>query len=74
MATTFKTGDHVKYTGKFLKSVGWYTNVPKDGRVNNVRDFNGRQLVNVTWCDNEEPMNTLACNLMLAGKPDYSNM
>ena len=36
----YKPGDIVRHTTKFLRSVGWYTNVPINGCVREVRDEN----------------------------------
>ncbi len=36
--TTFKVGDVVTFKALFLRSVGWYTDVPKNGCVIEVVD------------------------------------
>jgi len=33
MKTEFKTGDIVCHKAEFLRSVGWYTNVPINGKI-----------------------------------------
>ena len=70
---TFKTGDIVKYTSKFLKSVGMYTNVPIDGVVLGI---SGMGYPRVRWCDDlrAEGQSVHPSNIMLADKPDYSGM
>jgi hypothetical protein len=47
----FKIGDIVCLRAAFLRSAGWCLNVPRDGRVEDVSHFNGRQLLYVDWCD-----------------------
>lgn len=71
---TFKVGDIVKHTADFLRCTGWYTNVPKNGRVVEAEDpttlpKGSPQMVEVQWCDREYPARILATNLMLASKP-----
>ena len=47
----FSVGDIVRHTGEFLRSVGWYTNVPINGKVTNVSD----RYVYVLWSDRNKP-------------------
>ncbi|MDP3766913.1 MAG: hypothetical protein Q8S13_02765 [Dehalococcoidia bacterium] len=72
--TIFAPGDIVKYTSKFLRSTGWYTNVPIDGRVESVRMRRGGEpdVLRVLWNDRDEPVSVLASNVMLARKPDLT--
>jgi len=51
-AETFSVGDKVKHKREFLRSIGWMTNVPRNGVVRSVTDgFSGRQLLEVAWSD-----------------------
>ena len=51
-AETFSVGDKVKHKRDFLRSIGWMTNVPRNGVVRSVTDgFSGRQLLEVAWSD-----------------------
>lgn len=58
----FKRGDIVCYRATFLRSVGWYTNVPIDGKVTNDAD---PEVVSVQWCDQDVPVRVNAKNLIL---------
>ena len=52
MAITYKVGDIVRHTSAYLKSVGWYTDVPKNGKVISLSPetcFKGWPYVQ--WCD-----------------------
>ena len=65
----FAVGDIVAHKRDFLKSVGWYTNVPKNGRVIAVEPFSGaNQLVTVDWCEftADTPGRILSANLLHA--------
>jgi len=64
----FKIDDVVKHKGSFLRSTGWYTNVPKDGKVVGVDD----EIIAVAWCDGHTSRIHENC-IMLAAKPDHSN-
>jgi len=72
----FKQGDIVKHKGKFLRSIGWYTNVPIDGMVLSVKvngTFDGWPIV--LWCDEAGQSDgslVNPANIMLAKDPDYS--
>jgi len=67
----FKVGDIVKHKASFLKSIGWYTGVPRDGKVVKVSE----SVVSVMWAGEwKGPTNILPCNIMLASSPDYSGM
>jgi hypothetical protein len=72
-AATFKEGDIVKHKGSFLKSISWYTDVPKNGKVLSVKKFGERALLEVKW-SNGHTSKILDANVMHAGKPDYSNL
>lgn len=64
----FKVGDIVKHKAKFLQSIGWYTNVPKNGKVTAVNgDF-----ITVDWNEYDAPNRIHAANIMHGKKPDYS--
>ena len=71
---SFKVGDIVKHKASFLKSTGWYTNVPTNGEVK-ATTLSG-EYVHIQWCN--RPSNELAairvCNIMFAKDPDYSGM
>ena len=58
----FKDGDIVQYTRKFLQSVGWYTDVPIDGKITGRLDD---VFVYVHWCDRDDPILINAGNLKL---------
>jgi hypothetical protein len=62
MTHTFKEGDLVCYARKFLQSVGWYTDVPIDGKVVDASD---PEMPGILWCDREEPIRMNAKNLVL---------
>ncbi len=73
--TAFKKNDIIKIKAAFLKSAGWYTNVPKNGRVEGVEELSpgGTVLLDVTWSDGARSKIN-AANVMLDGKPDYSGV
>jgi hypothetical protein len=62
MTKTFKRDDLVCYARRFLQSVGWYTDVPIDGKV---VDDTDPQFPSVHWCDRDEPVRVNAANLIL---------
>lgn len=68
--TEFKVGDLVKHRAAFLQSVGWYTDVPTDGKVITVND----RTLRVAWCDSDRLTTILKTNVLLAGKPDLSGL
>lgn len=72
MTTGITVGSLVKYTGRFLRNIGWFTDVPKDGKVTEVK----APYALVQWCDKPEGEVTRVRmeNIMLADKPDYSNL
>lgn len=66
----FRVGDKVKYKGNFLRSIGWYTDVPKDGIVVDAKPGN---YVRVLWNEFvEEPLPVHVKNITLANKADNS--
>ena len=66
----FKVGDVVKHKAKFLQSIQWYTDVPKDGIV---RGHNNSGYPKVQWCDDDcEAGVVIHPDIMLASEPDYS--
>ena len=53
---TYKVGDIVRHSTKFLQCVGWRTGVPKNGIIEDVELFtttcaDERQVCRVKWCD-----------------------
>lgn len=70
--STFQVGDIVKYRAKFLQSVGWYTDVPINGRVEAINDR--MQMPSVLWSDRDEPILVHPANIQLASKPDTSGL
>lgn len=76
--TEFKVGDKVKYSGKFLKSTGQYSKDVADdvGEVVRIEPVTkDRKLLYVKWKSNPaKEQGVLSVNVMLANKPDYSNM
>jgi hypothetical protein len=74
---SFKVGDIVKHKASFLKSIGWYTGVPRDGMVMEVTSHfgEGGDTLKVMWAGEwKGPTSILPCNVMLASEPDYSGM
>lgn len=48
----FKIGDIVCYRSKFLRDIGWFTDVPINGKVTECEQLKeGRQKLLVEWCD-----------------------
>jgi hypothetical protein len=73
--TKYTVGDAVSYRGAFLRSVGWYTNVPRRGVVVAIKPFarpSDLVILDVQWSDGFGLMSVNARNVMLAGVPDYS--
>jgi hypothetical protein len=68
----FKVGDIVKHKSSFLKSIGWYMDVPIDGKVMSIDERIGWP--RVQWCDDDRSMLINPANIMMANEPDYSNM
>lgn len=49
---TYTEGQIVAYAAKWLRSIGWYTDVPRNGIVRAVRPWSDYDdLVTVEWCD-----------------------
>lgn len=61
MTSTFKPGDIVCHKAAFLRSVGWYTNVPINGKVLEVDG----DLLTVHWNDQDEPTRIRRTNVIL---------
>ena len=59
---SFKVGDEVCYRAAFLRSVGWYTSVPRSGRVVSVDGPLGFPVVD--WADGD-PRAVHPSNLIL---------
>jgi len=57
----------VRYAAKFLKSVGWHTDVPDNGTVLELRKVGGMTLAKVHF-PGEEPRNVNTGNLILASR------
>jgi len=51
MKTIFEQGDIVCFRRSFLQSIGYYTDVPLNGKVLDVMGTGGGLLVLVEWCD-----------------------
>lgn len=69
---TFEVGDLVKYRPEFLRNIGWYTGVPKNGMVEAVNHpVGGRYPCLVRWCDSVDPVLVLDSNLMHYEEPDH---
>jgi len=65
----FFRGDVVRYAAKFLKSVGWYTDVPDNGTVtDDPKRVGGMTLVKVLFVGEGEARNVNAKNLILASR------
>ena len=74
MATSeFSVGQIVKHKAKFLKSIGWYTDVPRNGIV---RGFNSLDMPRVQWCDSDDETGVAIHpgNIMPDSKADYSGL
>lgn len=70
----YKVGDIVKHTCKFLQSIQWNLDVPKNGRVLNVRTYGedkDQAILKVEWCDGHTS-SVKGHNIMLDSLPDYS--
>lgn len=50
MTNTFKFGDIVCHKAAFLRSISWFTDVPKNGRV---CDVSPSGVLTVAWCSGE---------------------
>ena len=66
--TRLRPGELVRYTSAFLRSAGWYTDVPIDGKVLEVEPEKKRvsdttYVVTVQWCDRDAPIRVLSCNI-----------
>ena len=64
MTTTFKPGDIVCHKATFLRSIGWYTDVPINGRVEAVEDG----VLTVLWNNHKDPTHILGVNVILYSK------
>lgn len=73
----FKVGDTVKYTVKFLRSIGEYTGAMSHARgtVTGLTGFgqNGKFLVSIDWNTSDLPDKVLDSNLVLVGDPEHSS-
>jgi len=48
---TFAVGDRIKHRREFLRSIAWYTGVPRYGTVRAVTSLGKRALLEVDWSD-----------------------
>lgn len=69
----YKPGDLVKHRAFFLRSISWFTNVPKNGKVIAVEDTNDRKIygppvIEVEWSDGHTSR-ILACNVQPCSQP-----
>lgn len=62
MKTVFKVNDIVCHKAKFLRDIGWFTNVPINGKVLAVV---GDDYVRVLWNDRDVSQGVHPCNLIL---------
>lgn len=51
VSSPYKVGDIVRHRGDWLRSVGWVTGVPVNGRVQHQTPFGGGQALTVEWSD-----------------------
>ena len=65
MTTTFKVGDIVCFASKFLHDCGWYTEVPLNGQVLEIRDGGYGNLLQIHWCDHVAPTLVHSSNVIL---------
>jgi len=68
---TFSEGDIVKHKAEFLRSVGWYTDVPVNGQVVKAEELRSGQILTVDWSDGITSK-ILANNVVLAGKVELA--
>lgn len=66
MPHTFAVGDLVKHKRAFLRSAGWYTNVPKNGTVISIERFGECTLLRVKWNNYVPTGNILDANVVPA--------
>ncbi len=62
----FNVGDIVCHRASFLRSIGWHTNVPINGRVKQVHDGSPLRLT-VEWSDGETQC-IVASNVILESR------
>jgi hypothetical protein len=48
---TFAVGDRIKHRREFLRSIAWYTGVPRYGTVRAVTSLGKQALLEVDWSD-----------------------
>lgn len=71
---TYQPGDKVKHRPAFLRSTGWYTDVPRYGIVRAARTWDGmegKQMLEVEWRESDAPRKILSTNVMPYSVPDY---
>jgi hypothetical protein len=70
---TYQIGDTVKHRGAFLRSAGWYTAVPRNGKVVAVKPLQGGTVIlDVEWSDGYGLGSINALNVMPGHRPDYN--
>lgn len=80
MKTTYKIGDLVQHTSKFLRNICWFTNVPKNGKVvflglddsPSMRDSG--DYVRVQWCDRMDGDTTLINAANIEHTPTFKRL
>lgn len=68
---SYQPGDLVKHRASFLRSISWFTNVPKNGKVLKAEDQDpryGPPVIEVEWCDGHTSR-ILACNVQPYSQP-----
>lgn len=63
----YQPGDKVKHRREFLRSTGWYTDVPRYGTVVSARTWDGmdgRQVLEVEWVGADAPRKILSTNVV----------
>ena len=67
----YKKGDRVKHRAKFLRSLCWFTNVPRYGTVTEDQ-VEGNPVVRVQWCDQVEVTPILDVHILPFDRLDAS--
>jgi ribosomal protein L2 len=69
----YTVGDVVKHRGAFLRSAGWYTAVPRNGKVVAVKPLpSGTVILDVEWSDGYGLGSINALNVMPAHRADHN--
>lgn len=56
-----QAGDIVEYKGAFLRSCGWFTEVPKHGHVLELEKLGDSVLARISWCIGETSCRVVYC-------------